>query len=341
MKPSIWITSLLALALLLSACSAPTPEGEPTLSVEQQAGTQAALTVEAFTTQMAQQPTNTSEPTATEEPEATITPEPTNTVPVILAPTNTNVVVATQAPCDKAAFVSDVTVPDDTNFQPGETFTKTWRLRNVGTCTWTSGYKLIFKSGNSLEGPASVNLPGNVAPNETVDISIELKAPATAGTYQGYYKLANANGVEFGVGPTGAESFWVKIRVGGGGPTVTPGGPTVTPGGPTATVTRTPDLFAVTGVDVRVEPSTYTGACPVQLSISASVTVNRAGTITYFWLIDGVATETQSLEFDAAGTKTVSLMQQIDVGGAHTVAFRNVVPNNQTFDLTEIMITCQ
>ena len=40
--------------------------------------------------------------------------------------------------CDQAQFVSDLTVPDGSSFAPGATFTKTWRLKTIGTCTWTT-----------------------------------------------------------------------------------------------------------------------------------------------------------------------------------------------------------
>src|SRR5512135_3467629 len=49
--------------------------------------------------------------------------------------------------CDRAQFIADVTVPDGTRFSPGAAFTKTWRLKNVGTCTWSTSYTLVFSSG--------------------------------------------------------------------------------------------------------------------------------------------------------------------------------------------------
>ena len=52
--------------------------------------------------------------------------------------------------CDWAQFIADVTVPDGTTYTPGATFQKTWRLKNIGTCTWTTSYALIFDSGNQL-----------------------------------------------------------------------------------------------------------------------------------------------------------------------------------------------
>jgi len=123
--------------------------------------------------------------------------------------------------CDKAAFVTDVTIQDGTVFAPNAPFTKTWRLKNVGTCTWTTSYKLVFQSGDQMSGPASLNLPTSVAPDQTVDISVNLTAPATAGHYRGYWILNNASGASFGIGTNSTSPFWVDINVAGDTPTNT------------------------------------------------------------------------------------------------------------------------
>src|SRR5271157_1067465 len=52
--------------------------------------------------------------------------------------------------CNWAQFVADVTVPDGTTLAPGATFTKTWRLENIGNCTWTTSYALVFSSGSAM-----------------------------------------------------------------------------------------------------------------------------------------------------------------------------------------------
>jgi len=67
---------------------------------------------------------------------------------------------------DKAAFVNDVTVPDNIYVLTGQPFVKTWRLRNVGTCTWTADYALVFANGHRMGGPSSVPLSGPVAPGD-------------------------------------------------------------------------------------------------------------------------------------------------------------------------------
>jgi len=138
--------------------------------------------------------------------------------------------------CDRAQFIKDVTVPDGTAFAPGYAFSKTWRLKNIGTCTWTTAYALIFDSGEKMGGPDSAALPTNVAPGQTVDITIPLTSPTTAGTYRGYWKFRNAGGAPFGIGATANKSWWVEIKVAGTGtvpPTSTPSTP-VTPATPIA-----------------------------------------------------------------------------------------------------------
>ncbi len=122
--------------------------------------------------------------------------------------------------CDRAAFVTDVTVPDGTIFAPNEAFVKTWRLKNVGTCTWTTSYKLDFISGEQMGGPSSQNLPMSVPPGGTIDVSVNLTAPASPGTYNGFWKFENASGQKFGIGVDGSKSWYVQIVV--SGPSVTP-----------------------------------------------------------------------------------------------------------------------
>jgi len=120
---------------------------------------------------------------------------------------------AAQTFCDWAKYVADVTVPDGTSFSAGATFTKTWRLRNNGSCTWTTGYSLVFSSGEKMGGPDSVPLPSTVAPGQTVDISVNLTAPATPGSYRGFWQLKNASGAVFGIGTSASSAFWVDIKV--------------------------------------------------------------------------------------------------------------------------------
>jgi len=134
---------------------------------------------------------------------------------VTALPTPEPTVVPTSPPCtDKASYVRDVSVPDGTRFDPGDSFTKTWRLRNEGTCTWTPNYSLVFVSGYSMQGPAVTHLPGQVPPGSEVDITNSFQAPMQDGEYAGFWKLRNSNNVLFGIGASGTSPFWIQIMVG-------------------------------------------------------------------------------------------------------------------------------
>ena len=109
--------------------------------------------------------------------------------------------------------MADVNYPDNTKVALDTDFTKTWRLKNVGTCTWTSGYKLVFENGDRMSAPDSKSFTsGSVAPGGTVDVSVDLTAPDDEGTYQGNFRLKESGGVLFGIGPAGTAAFWVKIK---------------------------------------------------------------------------------------------------------------------------------
>ncbi|MGE5249173.1 MAG: NBR1-Ig-like domain-containing protein [Bacteroidota bacterium] len=122
--------------------------------------------------------------------------------------------IVTQNPnvCNQAQMVSDVTIPDGSTVSAGSAFTKTWRLKNAGTCTWTSAYALVFDHGQQMDAPATLPLTTvNVPPGGTVDVSVPLRAPSTPGTYQADFRLRAADGVIFGIGANAQGSFWVKI----------------------------------------------------------------------------------------------------------------------------------
>ena len=130
--------------------------------------------------------------------------------------------------CDRAWFVEDVNVPDGTVFAPGQTFTKTWRLRNVGSCTWTTDYSLVFSTGDQMGATTSINLPTSVAPRQLIDLSVDLTAPGSPGNYRGYWLLKNATGKFFGIGvqwnTLANKPFWLAINVAGTPPPTTANG---------------------------------------------------------------------------------------------------------------------
>ena len=115
--------------------------------------------------------------------------------------------------CDKGAFISDVTIPDGTIETAGSSFTKTWRIQNVGSCPWAKDtYALVFTFGDLLGASPVIPLTSSVAPNDTVNLSVPMVAPTAAGHYRSYWRLRNASGAQFGVG-TGMITFFADINV--------------------------------------------------------------------------------------------------------------------------------
>ena len=202
-KNHLIVLSIL-LVYTLVGCNMPAKVTEPTdLEV-----TNAYLTVQAQLTQVLAQ-TPSAEPTSG-------FPTETGENPSISPTVDRSDTATPEVRCDQAAAAYpkiDITIDDDTEMTPGESFVKTWRVVNSGTCTWTPGYAVVFFSGEQMDAPASQPLNVSVAPDQSVDISVDMVAPSAAGSYQGNWKIRNAEGLLFGIGPGGESPFWVRIVV--------------------------------------------------------------------------------------------------------------------------------
>ena len=116
---------------------------------------------------------------------------------------------------DALAFVGDLNL-DDNNMQsppvmsPGQAFRKGWRVKNIGTCTWTNGYSLNYVTGNvsaAQMGGTTVPVRGQVMPGQSYDFWVDLVAPTTPGVYQGFWEMRNDMGEPFG------QRVWVGITI--------------------------------------------------------------------------------------------------------------------------------
>ena len=106
------------------------------------------------------------------------------------------------------AYVADITIPDGHQVSKGSSFTKTWRIRNTGTCPWTKDFIFGYVSGERMDGADSF-LPATVYPGDSLDISINMTAPSNPGSYQGNWQLKTPQG--HGIGSV----IWVQINVTG------------------------------------------------------------------------------------------------------------------------------
>ena len=320
MKKNLWIVFML-LCFGLAACNLPTNQQSTPTREADAILTAAAETVAAQLTQGVTMPTpgptlelDTSTPTVGPQETAAAPATATNT----LAPAQPT---QTQQVCDRGDFVEDVSIEDGTQMVPGESFTKTWRLKNSGTCTWTTSYAVVFDHDNLMGAQSVVTLPKSVAPGETVDVSVAMTAPTTPGKYVGYWMLRNEQGTVFGLGTGANKSFYVEIEVVSG-------------------------EFAVTGVYPKVSPNSFTGACsPVSLTFEADIRVNKAGTISYHWIFsDADDSAVKTLDFTEAGTKTVSITLDLTADPGEHSGWGSIYidePNHQEFSKATYTLTCE
>lgn len=113
------------------------------------------------------------------------------------------------------AYVADLNLDDLGMTAPpvmnlGQDFTKSWRVQNSGTCAWEPDFALVYLTGNRAEavmGGRPVAVGRSVAPGETVDISVNLRAPQAYGVFQGFWQMQDSRNRLFG------ETVWVGIQV--------------------------------------------------------------------------------------------------------------------------------
>src|SRR5215211_2399669 len=202
LKDARLLTILAVFIFILSACNFPSSAATPTAQ-SNAVFTAAALTVQAQLTQ--------SVPFSTPTLPLSVATNTPLTVPTLPASTLPPAASATPV-CDQAQFVKDITIPGGSQIAPGAAFTKTWRLKNAGACSW-SGYTLVFDSGD-LMGATSPQSIGTVSPGQEVDLSVNFTAPTTSGSYRSYWRIRNSSGVLIPVlGGTEGKSFFVDIKV--------------------------------------------------------------------------------------------------------------------------------
>lgn len=293
MKNNFRVINILIMAVIfLASCNLPNDQ-----SVQ---ATAAAQTVEALTSAT---PLFNSTPSITPTA-ATFTPFPTLNV-------NTNTPAATATSnCNIAQFLTDVTIPDGTILAPGASFTKKWRLKNIGSCAW-NGFSMAFDSGDSMGGPASKAVAA-VNPGQEVDLEVSLTAPSTVGNYRGYWRLVtNGNVLVPVVNGYQGKSFYVDIKVQNA-----------------VTATNTTGPFAVTGVTFS-----NSGGCG-GFNTTANITTSGAGSVTYHWVRSDGATDTVShpaIVYGAAGTQTVSTSWSASAAGTYWIDIYIDTPNHQQF----------
>jgi Ig-like domain from next to BRCA1 gene len=212
---------VMLIGLLLASCGGQPAAGQPTADVNATIAAGAQTMVAAvFQTQTAAAPsaTNTSSPTVTAAPTTSplALPSPLATFTqsflffASATPTGTYY-TATPNPntlsygCNNLLLIRSYTEPDGP-FRPGQAFTQKWQVANTGTCDWLYLYELVFVGGDRLSGN-SRRLSNRIEPDKWTTLSVDLEAPASAGTYSATWRFTDGAGHGFG------SNLPVSIRV--------------------------------------------------------------------------------------------------------------------------------
>lgn len=253
MKQKKHLLSFLTLALIviivLSACGGVNQEEQqeedPNAAITQVVETaMAALTL----TSAVQSPTPSLTPTIlpTNTPAATLEPSPTATTVASLPTTSSGPSDFIQptgqtSSCDIGGFVRDVTIPDGTTLAAGQSFTKTWEIKNNGTCTWNKNYTIVFYGGEQMSDDTIYAFTEeDVEPGENVQISVKMTAPTTTGKFVSYWVLRNDLQQNFFVD---GSSIFVEINVSSA---------TLTP-----TITTAPNTAPTVSISEPVDGATF------------------------------------------------------------------------------------
>ena len=258
--------------LVIASCT-PEQSAQPTQNVD------AIYTLAALTNE-AQQPTQTLLPTVTSTPTATEVP-----------PT----AVPARATCtDSAELVSEDPL-DNAAFKPGDKITKTWSLKNMGTCVWNN-YRFVF-DGKEMGGNS--NAPVNqIAPGQTITFYAYVAAPLTGATFKGSGTLINSSGNVVKVMYQGGQYNGVSVQI-------------VVKGSATGTVTNE---------SISITQDQSGQACSNATTFSVTLSITTDGPTMVSWgihLFDGTGQmaggtfdqaggpqQMDSTDFNSAGTRS-------------------------------------
>jgi hypothetical protein len=299
------LSLFLAVTLFTASCGTSTQkEAEISTAVAQTVQAQDSLTKVALLSTPTPAPTLSAE--STPLPETPPAPPATQAAPAQF--------------CTPAAVLVGENPPDKTIFRPGEYFWKTWTFVNTGTCTWDPSYSLIFWDGERMGSAVSYPLVEVVRPNETMDISIYLQAPAAEGAYTGYWRFKSPWGSDFGVGPYNM-SFYTQIEV------------------------SSKPVYAITDVKYQLVRNPEEG-CPVNVryTVYATITTNGPLEFQYRWdQSDGNESGIKTIKMPAAGSKTISREWMIGRGASQNPRWIQLIvltPKYQEYDKVTILNNC-
>ena len=232
----------------------------------------------------------------------TETPIPTKTPLATLFPGMTPTIIpgdSTPTPDPNcvydAAFVYDVSVPDDTVIPPGVSFDKTWRMINNGNCRWLPGTYLIYVEGTQMG--ENTRVPINPAdPGEVIDVTVKLQAPGKPGTYTSYWHL------QLPTGEVLETEFFTRVIV--------PIATATRPPRPTSAATSSGDSgsdeSATSTPTVVPTSSSWAGKFYANTNLEGSPVLERSdSSVNFNWGTSSPASEVPADNFSATWSRTL------------------------------------
>jgi hypothetical protein len=275
-------------ALLVTAC-APAAQNESAIA------TSVAQTLQAMPTEVPPLPTGTLDPALPAQPTLTQASTPTSEPTLVSAPSDPD--------CLHAELLGEFP-PDGTVFKPDTSFSKSWTIKNVGTCTWDASYQIVFWSGELMGGSTYYNMPEVVLPGDDITITIFLMSPSAEGFHTGYWRLKSPWNAVFGVGQY-SQAFYAEVQVD----------------------RRPAQEYGILSVTYNIVRDPAEG-CPanVRYTVYATITTNGPFDFAYYWeQKDGNESAVKYMFFEAAGSKTVDRTWMVGRGDSPNDRWMQIV----------------
>ncbi|GEM_PF-2223526 len=114
-----------------------------------------------------------------------------------------------------AKFVQDLTLPDGGSVYGGQTFTKSWQLRNSGARPWPAGTHLVMQGSSQIMVLSTASVD-QVERGGSAYVSATLRAPTGSpnSMERDVFRLVGGDGTTFG------DELWLRLQIGGDLPTL-------------------------------------------------------------------------------------------------------------------------
>jgi hypothetical protein len=255
-----------------------------------------------------------------------------------------NISGATSASIDQG--IGNVALTGSRDVAPSATTTYTLTAINASGSSITATCQVIVSGTESPPEPASHPVVNSFTANPTtisVDSSATLSwnvSKVTSVTIDPGLGTFASSGTTL-VSPAATTTYILTATNEAGSTTATAQVTVLEAYTPPPEYTPPPTTFAVTSITASVNPATFTGSCPKNFSCSAVITVNAPGTVTYQWeRSDGGSSPTQTVNFAAAGSQTVTTGWPRETSGDHWVRVRTLTPNEVVSNKASFTLSC-